>query len=386
MEICSEDLTLNHEIITFSSSTHPMFTLAASRSPASSVNITRTHPNQTTTDISICSSELSMPSRQDPLVCTIFPKLAGLMALDQSSTIASNHNMSRDESDRLQNEAIITAQDREASLLLWDADSNRYCILHPTLLDNAATSLPIKITPNTSAPTLIVVSAPETNTPLLTLNIQALTLKLHTQAITALPSLYALDSLVTALLTLLLHLHRSCAIPRAKQRAASPQQAPEADPLFFPPPPPSLHSNRSRSQIRQTKRSRSQHSMFRSKTNRSAVSLAPSTTHSALASPTPWNSSPNPHYSATIASTIGGDHDRDIELGELGPDGTTLATAKQKPPKPIFGTDDQSLPAGTRAVLRFLYWVFEVVYWILGVAVHLLAAAVVAGGKLVSKL
>ena len=340
----------------------------------------------------------------------MFPKLAGLMALDQSSTVAVDQQMDRTASDTLENEAISQAQEREASLLLWDADSNRYCIMHPTLLDNAATSLPITITPNPSTPTLILISAPETSTPWLTLDLQALTLKLHTHAITALPSLYILDTLVTALLNLLLHLHRSCATPRAKQSATFTYEeaAPEAqatNALYFPPPPPSLHSHRSRShsQLRQPKRrgndrSRSRGpSLFRSSTaavnNRSTASIAGTTTHSALASPTPWAAataanSTRAHYSVAISTTNSptGHHDRDIELGDLTPDGTSLATVKQKPPKTLFSVDDESLSSGTRTVLRFLYWVFEAVYWCLGLLVQLLAAGVVWGGKFVSKL
>ena len=283
--------------------------------------------------------------------------------------------MTRSASDLLQNEAITRAQEREASMLLWDADSGRYCIMHPTLLDNTVTSLPIEITPNPSVPQLIVIGAPETNTPLLTLDLQALTLKLHTQAITALPSLYVLDTLVTALLSLLLHLHRSCAAPRSLQPTTFTQQQ-DSSP-YFPPPPPSLHSNRSHSQLRQPKQDRghsqSRASLFRS--NRSTHSVAATTTHSALASPTPW---------ASVNTPYG--QNRDIELGELSPEGTSLETVKQKAPKGTFAIDDEGLPAGTRAVLKFLYWVFEVVYWLLAVLVQLLAAAVVAGGKLVTKL
>lgn len=397
----SEDLTLNHEIITFSSSApHPIYTLSASSSPPSTVHTTRTHPSQTATQIPICVSELSTPSRQDPLLCSIFPKLAGLMALDQSSTVAVDRKINRSASDVLQNEAITQAQDCEASLLLWDADSNRYCIMHPTLLDNSATSLPITITPNPSAPTLIIISAPETETPLLTLDLQALTLKLHTHPITALPSLYILDTLVIAILTLLLHLHRSCATPRAIQPATfaqgeENQEAEASAALYFPPPPPSLHSNRSRSQLRQPKRSARERSQSRGRPSlfRSAPSIAGTTrTHSALASPTPWaNNASTAHYSATISSPSPyGHHSRDIELGDLSTpaDGTSpsLANIKQKPPKQLFSVDDESLSSGTRTVLRCLYWGFEMVYWVLGVMVQILAAGVVAGGKFVGKL
>lgn len=55
-------------------------------------------------------------------------------------------------------------------------------------------------------------------------------------------------------------------------------------------------------------------------------------------------------------------------------------------PKQIFSTDDESLPKTTRAVLKLLYWAFEVLFWFMGVVVQLLAAGVVGAGKLVTKL
>ena len=59
---------------------------------------------------------------------------------------------------------------------------------------------------------------------------------------------------------------------------------------------------------------------------------------------------------------------------------------KEAPLKPIFSTDDQSLPKTTRAVLKLLYWIFEVIFWFMNVIVQLLAAVVVGAGKMVSRL
>jgi hypothetical protein len=66
--------------------------------------------------------------------------------------------------------------------------------------------------------------------------------------------------------------------------------------------------------------------------------------------------------------------------------GKVAIGAKHHPPKQIFATDDESLPKATRAVLKLLYWIFEVVFWMLGVIVHVLAASVVGAGKLITKL
>ena len=81
---------------------------------------------------------------------------------------------------------------------------------------------------------------------------------------------------------------------------------------------------------------------------------------------------------------------QDIELQHLAPphQGPETVTRRKRhqPPKQLFSADDESLPKTTRAVLRFLYWAFEVLFWFLGVVVQVLAAGVVGAGKLVAKL
>lgn len=304
--------------------------------------------------IQVNSSVLSQPTAVDPLVTSIFPKLAGLMAFDQSSNVAVEHRLDRQASAELQTEAIHRAQEHEASMLLWDDSSNKYCLMHPTLLDSAATTLSISIFPTPSNPKRITIYAPETNTPLLELSLQTLTLTLHTSTITALPNLYVLDTLMTCLLTLLLHLHRSCATPRPEPISQFPEM-----PMF--PPPPTLAHRDSRTSLRK-QRTLSRLSGFRStKSVKSARS-----THAASA------------------------YEQDIELQSL-PRSSPLAGevavgGKYQPPKKVFPTDDESLPKTTRVVLKLLYWVFEVAFWIMSVLVKVLAAGVVGAGRLVAKL
>ena len=357
----SDDLSLNSEIITFSSTAAPLYILSASA--PNQISVSRIHPVDTRTRIPICSSILNRPSRQDPLILSIFPKLAGLLALDQSSTLAVERRLDRQASALLQADAIKTSQEHEASMLLWDSDSGRFCLLHPTLLDSAATTCQIAITPNPINPQKIVFFAPETSTPLLELDMPTLALTVHATAIAALPNLYLLDSLMTAMLTLLLHLHRLCADPGS--RHSSPP-APEENALYFPPPPPSLHSQASKRDLRR-QRNDSRHSAFRSvRSMRSTRSL---------------------------------NTDKDIELGIIDPEtgrrashaldegeGVKIGGKKKKAPKGVIDTDDPALPTGTKTALKFLYWVFEVVYWVMGALVQVLAVGVVAAGKFVTKL
>ena len=292
------------------------------------------------------------------------------MALDQSSNVAIAHKLDRKASADLQTEAVARAQEQEASMLLWDDSSNKYCLMHPTLLDSTATTLPIEIIPTPSTPSKITIFAPETQTPVLTLSLQNLTLTLHTRAITALPSLYILDTLMTTLLTLLLHLHRSCATPSSHTVASAP-----TTPMF--PPPPTLAYKDSRSSLR-------------SQRQRSTSRLS-----SVLRAPKSIKSTRSVRSKASV-------YEQDIEMQSLPPThaggggGSSSITAvdttvqgrrqQQQPPKQLFATDDESLPKTTRAVLRVLYWVFEIAFWVLGVLVQVLAAGVVGAGKLIAKL
>ena len=351
--VLSDDLAFGREVITFNSSTSdPIYTLEASHS---NISISRVHPVNHTPVIQICGAVLSQPTAVDPLVTWVFPKLAGLMALDQSSNVAVAHKLDRTASAELQNEAIERAQEQEASMLLWDDSSNKYCLMHPTLLDSAATTLPITIIPNSSSPQKITIYAPETNEPLLELSIATLTLTVHTSTITALPNLYILDTLMTSLLTLLLHLHRSCATPSVSQ----PDSA-QITPMF--PPPPTLAHMDSRSSLRR-KRADSRLSAFRSTKSIKSIKSTRSM-HSVSA------------------------YDQDIEMQSLPamPGSQEVAATTHNAPKPIFSTDDESLPKTTRAVLKLLYWIFEMIFWFMNVLVQLLAAAVVGAGKLVTKL
>ena len=47
-----------------------------------------------------------------------------------------------------------------------------------------------------------------------------------------------------------------------------------------------------------------------------------------------------------------------------------------------YDLEDPRLGAGTKAALRVVYWVFGVLVWVLGVVVGVVAAGVVAVGRL----
>lgn len=326
----------------------------------------RTHPLHPTPTISICETTLSTPTATSPLLATIFPKLAELMAVDQSSSISVNHRLDRQASSELQAEAISRAQQNEASNLVWDSDSGRYFLIHPTLLDNASTTFPIEITPSALSPERITIAAPETNgaTPLLALDLPSKTLTIHSGPITALPSLYTLDTLVTALLTLLLHLHRSSSAP-----AATVARDTKITPPSFPTPP-------------------------------TLLTLASRPTRSKKRTLSTWSKSVFSSFQRNNSQNQ--NQDVDLEAGPRTGDSTLTDTemviqTKNERTKmeregehdwsfqPLVNADDESLPAATRAVLRTLYWGFQVFVWVLGVGINLIAAGIVGMGRLVKR-
>ncbi len=262
------------------------------------------------------------------------------MALDQSSSIAVAHKLTRQASTELQAEALARAVENEASSLLYDTDSNAYYLIHPTLSANQTpTTFPISITPSASSPSTISILAPDKDnaTPLLALSLPSLTLTLDTAPITALPSLYTLDTLLSALLTLLLHLHRSSP-PSEDILPTTP---------FYPPPPttlshPSLRLNRSKT--KSSTKPRAFPSIFPSKSSKSTTLAL-------------YNSPP------TTTDT----------------DTTDSNTIKFHP---LIPPTDPTLTPAQRTVLRTLYWSFGLLVWIQGVVVNLLAAGVVGVGRM----
>ena len=271
------------------------------------------------------------------------------MALDQSSTITVAHGLDRQASADLQAEALARAQKSEASSLVWDSDCGKYFLIHPTLLDNTSTRFPIKITSSASNPKRIVVYAPETDgeTPVLELALSTRILTIYTTPIVALPSLYTLDTLITALLMLLLHLHRSsstssCAQPRN-----------DITPPSFPPPPSVLSAS-----------SRTAHKKKRTLSTWTKSVFAPSTSHL-----------PQDEESGLVHSEPNG-----VVPSQ------TKALESEWGFKPMIDSEDEKLPTPTRAALRGLYWGFEVIVWILGVLVNLIAGGIVGAGKLLKKL
>lgn len=368
----SPELERNREIISFSSSTSQIFYRL--EADGNSLAISRSHPINSTTKICISAPTISELTPNNPLIATVFPKLAELMALDQSSSIALDHRLDRQASDDLQAEALDRAHQREAATLFWDTDSEKYYLIHPTLSsDNNSATFTIEST----AEEVKIFAPIKPPIPVLTLSFSSLTVKLHTHLLAQLPSLYVLDILLSTLLILLLHVHRTSHSPSPLAVVS-----PAIDPVY-PPPPPLISPSSPRAKPLEPPQRRpwSVLSLLRSsRKNSRSRSKAKTNTDDEESAPAdlctvPTSVSPNA-ATATIPSMVKSKSGK-LEIHNLSTPITMFET---------LDAVDEKLPRTTRAVLKLLSWAFGVLVWALGVGFRVLAAIVVGFGKCVARL
>ncbi|KAI4166278.1 MAG: hypothetical protein LQ342_000168 [Letrouitia transgressa] len=321
----------------------------------SNLTISRNHPLKPKTLVEICTPKTLEPSDTNALITTIFPKLAELMAIDQASTVAVSHGLDRHSCNELQAEAINRAYCQEASSLFWDDDSQKFYLIHPTLLDgNSPAAFPIEVSPDEELLGDIIILAPNSHQPLIELSRRNLTLTIHVEPFNAFSSLYILDVLISAVFILLLHLDRS-------QAQKSTSSAPPSPKLPFFEPPPTVSPPASNQKF----------SMDRTLSNwaRAVFGLQPRISDGHQAD--------EEKSTTTAAQQISGPS---VSSGKA-----TLSHQLPRP-APIIDQSDERLPKTTRAMLKVLYWVFDCLIWALGVLVNMLAVALVGFGKLVKAL
>jgi len=101
----------------------------------SSLAISRTHPRRPTKPIEILLLSLEAPShRRGGLVTYIFPRLAAMLAIDQSNALAAKHQLAPSERDEMQSDAVERAAKQEACYLRWNQAGMRYELSHPALM------------------------------------------------------------------------------------------------------------------------------------------------------------------------------------------------------------------------------------------------------------
>ncbi len=315
------------------------------------LTISRSHPINPTTTIQVSALTYTEPTSTNPLMATVFPKLAELMALDQSSSIAVTHRLNRQSNAALQAEALARACQTEASSLFWDTDSQKFYLIHPTLSGSGPCTFLIESSPDQ----ITILSPHHAQASIITLSFESLTLTLNTHLISHLPSLYILDTLLTTVLILLLHIHRSSPSTSPLSRSS-----PTPSPSF--PPPPSLNPPSPATTTPETRRWTL--ARFKRAKSKSKSTHAVSADLESASTRTQKKQKTHPPTTATHPISL--------------------------PPPPsaafeIVDPKDESLPRTTRAILKLLYWAFSVVVWALGMAVQILAAVVVGLGKMTTK-
>jgi hypothetical protein len=234
---------------TFGNPHLPFYTL---RAGMGGVSILRNHPLKQNSSVEVMGLSLESPTRRRPphdgLVTVIFSKLAAMLAVEQAAELTRQHALTPSEAIEVETNAVSRAASQESCRLVWNAPQRRYELQHPSLLQQVSSPmlgqdgvpvslvqtaqpgiLHITVSPSAESesqqpPVIMVTSpalansiqagesaaSPRTSTlpqadidePLASLDLDTMTLSICAGLTTnTIPSLYAIDSLVAAMLT-----------------------------------------------------------------------------------------------------------------------------------------------------------------------------------------
>ncbi|KAE8381018.1 hypothetical protein BDV26DRAFT_302297 [Aspergillus bertholletiae] len=215
------------------------------------LSVTRTNPSKPNSSIPIMMLKLEDRRREHPndgLVSILFSRLAAMLAIDEAEAFAKKHHLGPSDAAEAEGKALKRAAAQESCRLSWNNTKRLYELHHPSLtklpppalvgaagiplspvrskysgLLHISVSTPSKESDSRQPPTILVTTpmsanaveganmaaTPRTSTlpladsdePLASLDLGTLTLSISAAAIIAtIPSLYAIDSLVTAML------------------------------------------------------------------------------------------------------------------------------------------------------------------------------------------
>ncbi len=181
--------------------------------------IRRRHPTKGVI-VPVVTLTLESPSRrlppQDGLITRIYPKLAALMALDKATSSptspAVKGNTAPLDVEKIAEEALARAADRESCALRWDNEYQQYRLWHPSLDDGKGRTFVVQIDNNGEAAGFDVPGAKgvirlgtlDGRDTIVSLEFATATLVIDTLAAGKIPSLYIVDVAVTAVLAVAL--------------------------------------------------------------------------------------------------------------------------------------------------------------------------------------
>ncbi|GKZ29256.1 hypothetical protein AbraIFM66950_004062 [Aspergillus brasiliensis] len=247
-DLCVERIDTN--TLVFGDPRVPFYTLRTTSEK--DISIIRKHPSKQDSSVPVMNLKLEDKSRRQPpydgLVSILFPRLAAILAIDQAAEVAEELRLSATEATQVEGEALKRAAAQESRKLLWNQSRRVYELHHPALCKQqppalvGAAGIPLspvrskysgvlhitvsslsKEGEHSQPPTILVTTplpanavetgamaaTPRTSTlpltdadePLASLDLRTMTLSLATGSIVAtIPSLYAVDCLVSALL------------------------------------------------------------------------------------------------------------------------------------------------------------------------------------------
>ncbi|PYI02272.1 hypothetical protein BO78DRAFT_400674 [Aspergillus sclerotiicarbonarius CBS 121057] len=230
---------LDSDTLAFGNPKAPFYTMKTS---GKDISIIRRNPSKQESSVPVMNLKLESPSRRQPpydgLISILFPRLAAILAIDQATELAEELRLSPSEAVQAEGDALKRAAAQESCKLLWSQSKQVYELHHPALSKPPALvgAAGIPLSPVRSkysgvlhimvscskdeAPTILVTTplpanaddampaTPRTSTlpltdsdePLASLDLRGMTLSIATVVIGAIPSLYAVDSLVSAML------------------------------------------------------------------------------------------------------------------------------------------------------------------------------------------
>lgn len=244
--VYSPESRINAATFTFGDPQHPFYTLHTYST--NELSLMRNHPLKPNRSVQVMMLKLENPARRQPphdgLVTVIFSKLAAMLAVEQAAELRRLHHLAPTEAVEVETNAVERAAAQELCRLIWNEQKSRYELQHPALLKQHAPSLvgedgnplsrvqtkkpgTLHITvskrPGTQPPSVVVTSpvapnavegadwaaTPRTSTlpltdndePLASLDLGSMCLSICAGLTTTIiPSLYAIDSLVAAIL------------------------------------------------------------------------------------------------------------------------------------------------------------------------------------------
>ncbi|KAK2738380.1 hypothetical protein FQN57_007057 [Myotisia sp. PD_48] len=206
---------------TVGTSSVPFYSLK--RNQMNDLELHKTHPSKPNTKAPIVTLSLGGMENSKATDISIFPKLAELLAREQSLELARQNNLSPAHAMEAEADAVLRTQAEETCLLEWRATQHQYK-LHYQALNPKCDSSPVPSSSSTSAgrssellyaaismprvgiyiPATSNNSSKYADNPLVTVDLDTWVLSIHTKAIlSAIPSLHGIDILIATLVTVL---------------------------------------------------------------------------------------------------------------------------------------------------------------------------------------